>query len=327
MLFIFSVLAIFSVVATVMALFLRKAWWIRVFDFPRLQIIFLQIISMAGIIIFYSISGFNLILIGLTFLSMIIQVSYIYPYFPFTKKRVEDSQGDESVQVSFMVANVLISNRKSHKLIDLVNHYKPEIFLAVETGHWWEKALSPLAEKYNHNLKYIQDNTYGMWLFSNLPLENEKIEFLINDNVPSIHAEVIKDNYRFQLSCVHPKPPSPNEAETSSQRDRELLMLAKNIASKRTPYIVLGDLNDVAWSDTSYKFEKLSKLKDPRRGRGFFNTFHAKVPFFRWALDHVFVSMEFKLIQLKRLPKFGSDHFPIFIKFGIKKLHENNGNE
>ena len=53
-------------------------------------------------------------------------------------------------------------------------------------------------------------------------------------------------------------------------------------------------------------------MLDPRAGR-MYNTFHARYWFLRWPLDHVFVSDAFLLRGLKRLPAFGSDHFPIFI--------------
>jgi endonuclease/exonuclease/phosphatase (EEP) superfamily protein YafD len=37
----------------------------------------------------------------------------------------------------------------------------------------------------------------------------------------------------------------------------------------------------------------------------------------KWPLDHFFVSEKFKVIEFKRLPKIGSDHFPLFVKFQI----------
>ena len=69
--------------------------------------------------------------------------------------------------------------------------------------------------------------------------------------------------------------------------------------------VVCGDLNDVAWSFTTQLFLRLSLL-DPRRGRGPYNSFNAQSRLFRFPLDHVFHSNEFKLIDLRVLPEVGS---------------------
>jgi hypothetical protein len=48
-----------------------------------------------------------------------------------------------------------------------------------------------------------------------------------------------------------------------------------------------------------------------------FNTFHAAYPFLRWPLDHLFHSEHFGVIGLKRLPAFGSDHYPILVELAL----------
>jgi hypothetical protein len=77
-------------------------------------------------------------------------------------------------------------------------------------------------------------------------------------------------------------------------------------------------MNDVAWSHTSELFRRISSLLDPRVGRGLLPTFHADYSLLRWPLDHVFVSAEFKVDDMERLPYMGSDHFPIYIKLSYE---------
>ena len=88
-------------------------------------------------------------------------------------------------------------------------------------------------------------------------------------------------------------------------------MVGRHIKEHEQTAILAGDLNDVAWSKTTRRFQRISGLLDPRIGRHFINTFHADYPFLRWALDHIFHSACFTLIAIERLPYIGSDHFPV----------------
>ena len=56
------------------------------------------------------------------------------------------------------------------------------------------------------------DNLYGMHLYSRLPLEDVEVKWLIQDDIPSIHAWVkLRDGSRIRLHALHPRPPAPSE--------------------------------------------------------------------------------------------------------------------
>ena len=143
-------------------------------------------------------------------------------------------------------------------------------------------------------------------------MTDAQLQYLVEKDVPSVEAVInLPDGNKVHFFGIHPKTPPPTENKTSLPRDAELIIVGKKAKSSNLPVIIAGDLNDVAWSHTSRLFLRTSQLLDPRMGRGFFNTYHAGYQIMRWPLDHLFVSGEFRIISMKRLAYFGSDHFPI----------------
>lgn len=309
----FSVLAL---VPTIASLTRFDQWWIRGFDFPRLQVSVLTLFILGLVILVFPMgSTLQLVLSALLFLSFLYQAVKIFPYTILARKQVFRLEGRKAnTRISILVSNVLTPNKKYDKLLKLVHYWDPDILLTLETDKRWEEELSEIEERYPHTVKIPQDNLYGMHLYSKLELQEIKVKFLISEEIPSIHGYVLlRNGERVNIHCLHPKPPSPTEDDTSTKRDAELLLIGKEV-KKQNSTLVFGDLNDVAWSRTTRLFQQISGLVDPRIGRGFYNTYHASIPVFRWPLDHVFHSKDFALLKLKRLPNIGSDHFPIYIE-------------
>ncbi|MEO2126995.1 MAG: endonuclease/exonuclease/phosphatase family protein [Christiangramia sp.] len=300
-------------------------WWIRGFDFPRIQISFLIILAILLSVFLYDFSKpWHFIAIGVLLLSLSYQFVKIYPYTYLAKKQVFKFKGsDSSASISIIVSNVLTTNKRSDKLIQLVHDRKPDLLLTLESDERWEKELEVLEDEYRYTVKIPLDNLYGMHFYSKLQLEDIKVRYLVQEDIPSIHGYVIlRNGEKVKIHCLHPMPPSPTESETSTNRDAELLMLGRDIDCEKEPALVIGDLNDVAWSRTTRLFQKLSGLMDPRIGRGFFNTFHADYALFRWPLDHVFHTKDFTLIEIARERNIGSDHFPMYINLNYEPTAE-----
>lgn len=291
-------------------------WWIRGFDFPRIQISFLTICVIIISFFIYDFSEtWHFIATGILTLSLLYQFKKIFPYTYLSRKQVFKFKGsDPNAAISILVSNVLTPNKRSDKLIALVKDRNPDILLTLETDKRWENELSDLEDDYKYTVKIPQDNLYGMHLYSKLELQDVKVQNIVQEEIPSIHAYVkLRNGKRIRLHCLHPMPPSPTESDTSTNRDAELLMLGRDVDPEKESILVIGDLNDVAWSRTTRLFQKMSGLMDPRIGRGFFNTFHAGYFLLRWPLDHVFHTKDFTLIEIARERNIGSDHFPMYI--------------
>ncbi|MCF2443689.1 endonuclease/exonuclease/phosphatase family protein [Dyadobacter sp. CY345] len=303
-------------------------WAFRVFEYPRLQKLFLNLAVLIVYISLFAVSTpFQYVFLAALLANTGYLIFQIYK-FTFLSKKVllKASKSDEKNQVSIISSNVFQDNKNTSGCLKMLHKHDPDIILLLETDEFWYKGTEELKEKYPHQVLVPLNNTYGMLLYSKLELIDSEVRYLVDEEIPSIKTEVkLPSGQKVRLYCVHPTPPVPGENSYSTERDKELLLVAKEVKENSFPTIVVGDLNDVAWSYTTELFTKISGLLDPRRGRGFFNTFHAKYPFLRFPLDHLFCSTDFKLIRIMRLENFNSDHFPILIELQYEKnadLHQ-----
>jgi len=297
------------------------AWWVRIFDFPRVQIALIAAAVAAAYPFFVgSYSPARYAFLAALALCVLYQSYRMFPYTPLARRQVQQSRGArEGASLALLFANVLMENREASRLREIIREADPDIVLAIETDEWWREQLKEFEESHPFTVLQPQDNTYGMLFYSRLELLSAEVEFLVEDDIPSIHARVrLASGQEVELHCLHPRPPFPTEDERSTERDAELLIVGKAIKDRDVPVVVLGDLNDVAWSRTNDLFQHISGLLDPRKGRGFYNTFHARYPFIRFPLDHFFHSRHFRVANFRRLAYFGSDHFPVYIELSYE---------
>lgn len=312
LLFLSALLLLFSLLSLI-----KNDYWIfRIFDYPRLQKFVATAATLILVSIFYT--GYIIpqwLLISLLLLNLAFLGYQIIPFTPFGNKHILCSKHyipDQSI--SIIIANVFQDNTDYQGCIDVLTYNKADVILLLETNKIWEQQTMSLQKTHPFHYRVPQENTYGMILYSKYELLDPELKFLVEDDIPSIHTKIkLPCGQIIQLYALHPTPPVPNENPRSTERDKELLLIADLAKAAADPVIVIGDMNDVAWSYTTELFLKMSGLLDPRRGRGFYNSFHAHYPIMRFPLDHAFISTDFKLHRIKRLPNFNSDHFPIYI--------------
>ncbi|MBT1703553.1 endonuclease/exonuclease/phosphatase family protein [Chryseosolibacter indicus] len=320
------------IIISLIPLIRRDNWIFRIFEYPRAQKVFINLLL---IILFLFLSDLHQTHHNILLTLLICNGGYllfqIWPYTVFSGHQLKKTREYvDTKAIRLLIFNVYQENRDVNSCLRTIQEHGPDVVLLVETDKWWKTQLdNSLLKLYKYTVSKPLDNTYGMMLYSRLELINPKVKFLVEDDIPSIHTEVqLTSGEVFRLFCLHPKPPVPTENARSTERDAEILLVAKQAKASDLPVIVAGDLNDVAWSYTTELFLKTSELLDPRRGRGFFSTFHANHWFLRWPLDHVFCSKHFQLNKLQRLPQAGSDHFPILIELVLHQEEAyNNSNK
>lgn len=315
------VFAVMAIVLTIFPFIAVDHWTVRVFDFPHLQ---LTVLTMLALLLYFF--RFNLkSKVDLLFVIALagcftFQMAKVYPYTTFAKKEIFESSPESKPTFDIYTANVLQKNDNKVSVVNEAKKFDADILLFTETDKKWQLAFSKsLSKEYLYKVEVPLSNTYGMFLYSKLELLEPSVRYLVEDTIPSIHSKIIlKSKDTIQLFAIHPAPPTPQHNPTSVDRDAEMMKIAKLTRESKFPVIVMGDFNDVAWSETTELFQKVSGLLDLRKGRGFFSTYNAKSWIMRWPLDHIFSSPDFRILDVKLGDNNGSDHFPFFTKFSFE---------
>jgi len=312
-------------------------WFVRGWDFPRVQIIATAWLLVGlKLTLSYLASGsatlstwwFVLPACGLTAWHGF----RIMPYTPLYPQQAKptssldrQSRQSDPGTIRIVVSNVEQENDRFDQWRDVISDANPDILVVLESDDRWVEAARPLFERYPHRVVCPQDNWYGMMMLSRLPIEQHQVRYWVQDDIPSIDARIrLTNDQCVRMIAVHPRPPEPWRGNHATARDAELTLWGEELAQEPGPVIISGDLNDVAWSATTRLFLRTSNLLDPRRGRGFFNTFHADHWFCRFPLDHIFHSKHLTVNEIRRLSHIGSDHFPMLIELRLNPQREDD---
>jgi endonuclease/exonuclease/phosphatase (EEP) superfamily protein YafD len=317
-------LQVFALALTVLAILSEfnnvESRHLKMLDFLRIQFFLFTLISLIPLLLLIKQwNWFNYSIIFGLVLGLYIHGKYLVNYTSLvavevpTAAALEDS--DQSIRI--LLVNVQMSNKNTVALIDLIAKENPDLVLVMEVNKRWSEALSVLENDYPHVQAEINDLTYGMLLFSKFPFRKKEVNYINNENVPSFESSILlNDTMEINLDCLHPVPPTRFEdlPDNEGQKEIALKIVGKLVKGRSNPTIVLGDMNAVVWSKVDHLTGTDNLLFDVRVGRGFYNSFSATNIILRWPLDHVFVTKEFRLKKISRLPKIGSDHFPILVE-------------
>jgi endonuclease/exonuclease/phosphatase (EEP) superfamily protein YafD len=319
--FLLIVLGLVAGLATILPLWRTTRWWVRIWDFPRFQIALLALLILIVTPLLRPPTGlFDWLFLASLVGVVIWQFTWFGPYLPGAPRAVQSSARTESDlnRIAVLTTNVLQSSRGAERLLKIIGDADADLVLAVEVDEWWTESLKDaLRSRYAYNICYPLSNEYGLALFSRLELIEPEVRFILDDAIPSIRTKVrLRSGALVSVYGVHPRPPAIQQ--DSTERDVELLSVGLEIKACQKPAIVLGDLNDVAWSPTTLNLMRAGDLLDPRRGRGFYNTYPANWPGLRYPLDYVFSTRHFNILGMRVLPDFGSDHLPLIAELTLE---------
>lgn len=321
---------------TLLPLARTGSWFVRGWDFPRLQLcVFLLVVALISGFLFWHSStrkqpssdrnhGSRELLVWCILLSAACawQASHVIVFTPLFSPEVGSSKSSE-VSFDVMIANLKFENENYKSVANEIRAGNPSILVLIEVNDSWRRGLDELRQEFSFHHEVLRDDGLGIAIWSHLKIESAETKFIVEDIRPSIWAKIDVGGDLVNLVAVHPTPPGLRDKTGTARRDSrvrdaELISIAKHVADTQDEHwIIAGDFNDVAWSHTTRLFKRISGLKDPRVGRSFMGTFHADYPLLRFPIDHIFLSDGFTIGSLSRRKITGSDHYAVSSKVSL----------
>jgi endonuclease/exonuclease/phosphatase (EEP) superfamily protein YafD len=303
-------LALLGIAAAIIPAIPGNIWWIRYFDFPRIQIL---IASAAVWVLLLLVSRGRVSRLALFALAGAIayQAYVLYPYTTFAPlNQIATETCAPGNRLRLLVANVQMTKDHDYRLLSIVRQVDPDVAWFQEVDEWWLQNLAPLATTMPYHIIQAQPNYFGAALYSRYPLIDPQINFLTGSHDPSVFTGVqLPSNQPIRLYAIHPRPPQADQS--TAERDAQILATALAAHDDNLPHVVAGDFNAVPWEDVVHHARRVGRLLDPRIGRGFYITWNDENPVLKWPLDQILPGQTFTLTGLRVLSEFGSDHRPL----------------
>lgn len=167
-------------------------WIFRVFEYPRFQLWLVTAIVLASWAFTAVSSSLAGRITAIALLSGFVYLTYkIWPYTRLAARQMKSTKGmNDANQLRLYTANVYQENRDFNRMLHQIQQQSADLVLLLETDKLWKVNMDKLLKEYPYYVGQPQDNTYGMLLYSKLKIEREKIQFLVEKDIPSIEATV-----------------------------------------------------------------------------------------------------------------------------------------
>jgi endonuclease/exonuclease/phosphatase (EEP) superfamily protein YafD len=306
--------------------FLGQVWW--VFDLASHFRFQYFIVLVVLVIFFIKEKKWKSTGVGLFF--GVANFILISPYIGIISSVTEEDQSE--IRIISMNLSHTNSSYKKAKLF--IRETQPSVLILQELSNSWENALGEELGQFSYSAKILENTENTMdgvgFPIPNFLIPKEKLfigiyshlpfEKIMVDRPDDFPISYMRGSFKFKekvftLFGVHLI--SPVGKYRTDLRNKQLASLAEEIQKNNQPTVVIGDFNITPWSPHFEKFIQKTRLRDTRKGLGFYPTWQAQFPPLAIPIDHGLTSNSIKVGSFSLGNSFGSDHLPIILDFSV----------
>ena len=157
------------ILVSILPLIPNQHWIFRVWEFGRIQIVILQLVTLLlGLVFLEDKTCVFWATVAVSFALIINHIIILIPYTVIYKRKPAKKIAQHSELISIISVNVYQFNNDYQKLIDLINEVQPDILLTMESNQKWENALKVIEKDYPNFKKVALEITYGIHFYTRL---------------------------------------------------------------------------------------------------------------------------------------------------------------
>lgn len=221
----------------------------------------------------------------------------------------DERPANQGKEVKVLLANLLASNDDPAPLFDLIESEKPDLVVLLEVSPRWADRLPVLGDSFTHAIVEPRDGNFGIAMYSNLPVSSAATVDSSPLGFPTIVASLDVGGKSLQVVGTHPM--IPVGVQNYDARNTQLDAIARLLQKAGGPRLLVGDLNATIWDRQYGSLENRTWLRNVRQGFGLLPTWPTFMPPAMIPIDHMLVSDEIGVKDVRTGPAIGSDHLPL----------------
>lgn len=219
-------------------------------------------------------------------------------------------------QLTVLTINLWSANRRIADVDELIRSANPDIIVAQEGWAPWKQYFEGLAPEYRVHVGCRYDSDCNVVILSRLRLIETVAPF--DNGIAAVRLELPA---RFGAGAVDVLGVHLTRPTSAAARRRQLVRVRAVSEALAPSVLAAGDFNATPWSRLR-EFD--AAVPATRRTRAMFTwpaparlfgPLRLRAPVAVAPIDHIYASADWRVVEVRRGPDVGSDHYPVIATF------------